>query len=321
MPLADIAFTDLYINSAGDQPFLKLSTEGPIAPIPPEMMEEVQKLLVMMTTKLGDKREFSLTWGGVTYRVAKIEALDGIWFTLRRGPSRVPRVDELGMHPMLMNELVQLGKKQGLLVVCGKTGAGKTWTAASVFKSWMEFHGDVGVTIEDPPELPLNGWNGKGRCFQIMVPEKEFGSALVASMRYTPRYIMLGEIRSPAAAREALRASINGHVVITTLHAGSVEEALHRIVDLACGEEGGNRSSIQTMLSEGIAGVLHQKLVDSGNNRRLDIRFMFPAFVSGDPMRALIRDGKVEQLGTCIEAQTVKMFNRGKMALLQQDVS
>src|SRR3546814_7354761 len=102
------------------------------------------------------------------------------------------------------------------------------------------FHyGDVAIAIEDPPELPLDGKHGRfGRCFQIAVENGDFGRALSSTMRYNPRYILLGEIRSPVEASQALRAAINGHIVLTTLHAGSITTALQSMLKLVAGPSG-----------------------------------------------------------------------------------
>ncbi|HAU29850.1 MAG TPA: hypothetical protein DCW68_07075 [Rhodospirillaceae bacterium] len=308
MPLADVSFTDLYLSPTGETPFMKEHTSGPLVPVLEEMREEAIHLARSLPGRGGERREFAVSWGGVTYRVARIEAVDGIWYTLRRGPRHVLSIYDIGLHPALVRELIELNRKSGLFIICGKTGEGKSWTAASILQSWLESFGDVAVTIEDPPELPLNGWKGSGRCFQMMVPENEFGAALVGAMRYTPRYILLGEIRSKAAAREALRASVNGHAVITTMHAGSIQEALHRLLDLGGGEEADGHKWVQGVLAEGLSGVLHQHLIADGDKRRLEARFLFCGPGAGDPARALIREGKIEQLGTLIEAQSARLL-------------
>lgn len=307
MSLIDIPFSDIYLSPSGDVPFLKERPGGPLMEIPPAVKEEVTNLARSLPARAGDRREFSLAYNGVTFRVARIEAIDGAWYTMRRGPTRVPHIDEIGLPEPLVRELVEVKRHSGMFVVCGRTGEGKSWTAGALLNAWLERHGDVAITIEDPPELPLNGWRGRGRCFQTTVPEREFSQALVAAMRYTPRFILIGEVRSPDAAREALRASVNGHVVVTTLHAGSIEEGFHRLLDLATGGEG-DRKQAQQLLAEGLAGMMHQRLHIDGTRHRVGIRFLFAGHGPGDPVRALIREGKIEQLGTTIEAQSARLL-------------
>jgi twitching motility protein PilT len=310
--LATLDFTDLYVSAGGDA-FVRVAPTAPLMVVPADLRTTVTLLSRALGSRVAarpERREFSVSYEGITYRVALLDAIDGLWYVLRRGPTRVPPLEGLGLHPRLLAELIELGRSQrhGLVVIAGKTGDGKTTTASALLNTWLEYYGEVAVTIEDPPEFPLHGTkrNCEGYCFQRDVQEKEFGDALVAAMRYTPRYILLGEIRSETAAREALRASVNGHIVVTTLHAGSVEEALHRLLDLAAAGEG--RRGAQAVLADGLSMVLHQRLFGEGGERRMECRFVIPGPGIGDPARAIVRNGRIEQLGTEIEAQMARLL-------------
>jgi twitching motility protein PilT len=305
--LTELDFTDLYVSAAG-YGYFRPGDSTTLSLVPSSMTLGLLDLIRSLTNRIAarpDRREFSLSYEGTTYRVALLDAIDGLWYVLRRGPSSVPAMGDLGIHPRLASELIGLGRSgnHGMVIVAGKTGDGKTTTACAVLAAWLEYFGGVAVTIEDPPEFPLHGPKrlGEGYCFQRDVPERNFGEALASTMRYAPRFILLGEIRSEAAAREALRACINGHIVVTTLHAGSIEESLHRLIELAADSDG--RATVQATLSAGLSGVVHQRLLGDGAFRRLEIKFLFPRQTLADPVRAIIRSGRFEQLGTEIDSQ------------------
>ncbi len=311
--LAGLEFADLYLNAAGFG-YVRSRSRATLSMVPQDLSPALLGLVRSLARRVAarpERREFSMSYEGATYRVALLDAIDGLWYVLRRGPAHVPVMRDLGLHPRVAAELVALGRpdNRGMIVVAGKTGEGKTTTACALLAAWLEYFGGVAVTIEDPPEFPLHGAkrSGEGYCFQRDVPEGSFGDALTATMRYAPRFILLGEIRSEAAAREALRACINGHLVVTTLHAGSIEEALQRLLDLAADGEG--RIAAQATLAAGLSAVVHQRLQGEGTNRRLEMTFLFPRQSLADPVRVIIRSGRIEQLGTEIETQLNRILN------------
>lgn len=313
--LSDLDFMDLYVSTSGIG-YFRSNMSMTLSPMPPSLNSALASLIRSLTHRVAarpDRREFSISYDGVTYRVALLDAIDGLWYVLRRGPAQVPEIRELGIHPRIAAELIELGRENnnGMVVIAGKTGDGKTTTACALLAAWLGHFGGVGVTIEDPPEFPLHGpkRSGEGYCFQRDVQEKAFGDAMAATMRYAPRFILLGEIRSEAAAREALRASINGHLVLTTVHAGRIEDALQRLLDLAADSDG--RVAAQATLAAGLSGIIHQRLLGDGTDRRLEMKFLFPRQALSDPIRTIIRSGRIEQLGTEIESQLNRVLNGG----------
>jgi twitching motility protein PilT len=311
--LTDLEFADLYVSASGCG-YYRSGLATALSMVPPSLHSRLGDLIRSLAHRVAvrpDRREFSISHDGANYRVALLDAIDGLWYVLRRGPAHVPAIRDLGVHPRIAAELIALGRtnNHGIVIIAGKTGDGKTTTACALLAAWLDYFGGVAVTIEDPPEFPLHGpkRSGEGYCFQRDVPEKDFGVALAATMRYAPRFIFLGEIRSEAAAREAMRACINGHVVLTTLHAGGVEETLQRLLDLAADSDG--RAVAQSTLAAGLSGVIHQRLRGEGAERRLEMKFLFPSPALADPVRAIIRSGRIEQLGTEIESQLNRLLN------------
>jgi twitching motility protein PilT len=245
------------------------------------------------------------------FRVSRIEDVESIWYTLRRAKWPIPRLAILGgVPPRVIQYLGHLGKpgKHGLILIAGKTGEGKTTTACSLLQEYLIHFGDVAVTIEDPIELPLNGAHGRfGHCFQTAVKNGDFAGALKRTMRHVPRYILLGEVRGSAEASEAIGAANNGHLVITTIHAGNVVEAMNKLLKFVAADE--SLELARTILADGLVAIIHQQLIriPGKKGRQLKLEYLFPGDDKG--IRTLIRQGKTEQLGTAISAQASRVFN------------
>lgn len=305
LKLRDFDFTDLYISQTGK--CIARGTHnvsGPLVEIPEGVISDLGDLFIslMAQGQKDNRREFYYDYDHVRYRVSRIRSIDGEWFTLRKSKTDIPRLKDLNYPNPIVKHLGHLGSRSGLLLFSGATGQGKTTTACALLREYLHSFGDVAITIEDPPELMLNGKHGKfGRCFQLSLEEGEtFGSALISALRYTPRYILLGELRKPDDASQALRAAISGHLVISTIHAGSVEETIQTMIKLtASGEEGSEFA--KTMLSNGLAGVIHQKM--KRINGRVAFRTETLFFGDDKGLRSSIREGNVSQLGTAISQQ------------------
>lgn len=299
MRLRDVAFTDLYV-SVDCEAFLRgVPGMDGVVPPPPQLAADLVGMHAVLTTTGGQRQDFAIRYDGVLYRCSRIPSQGGRWFALRRGMNRVPTLTELGYSAALAQPMVTMGKSHGLLLIGGATGHGKSTTAAALLGEWLKIYGDVAVTVEDPPEAPLDGPHGEnGWCFQVDVEHGDFAQPMVQAMRWRPRYVMLGEVRSAEAASQALRAGINGHLVVTTIHAGSVEESLLALLRLAEAKDG---ELARTVLADGLCGVIHQTLV--GEPKRPVINSLFASRGEACPVRAKIRDGKITMLNTEIRLQ------------------
>lgn len=167
--------------------------------------------------------------------------------------SRIPlSLGELGFDKnqcILLKELIK--KEQGLVLICGATGSGKSTTAASLLRELVKIHGQKKkiITIEDPPEYVLGGMT------QIHVDEEKgmsFCEALRFIFRQDPDVIFVGEIRDGQTARTVLQASLTGHLVFATVHTGGIRETAVRMKEL-----GVDFSEFASVLQ----AVIYQKLV------------------------------------------------------------
>lgn len=307
--LKDLVFVDLYLSiDTNEARFRKDRTSivNTLNSVPPEYGDDLDALRHTLASSV--QQDFSIDHDGVRYRIARLVDVFGTWFVLSRGVTQIPKLETLGHDSGVVTQLQGLGRSSGLILIAGATGAGKTTTSGALLQDYLTRFGDVAVTIEDPPELPLSGEyaDGKGRCFQMNMEEDDWELALKAALRYRPRYIFVGEMRVPGAAFQVLRAAVSGHLVIATMHAGSVEQAVEGLVSLAA-ERAGGMANI--LVGDGLAAVLHQKLI-----LQMQSTALFAGNSMGDPVRSLIRDSKFGALTTFVEQQQAKREEERRQA-------
>jgi twitching motility protein PilT len=309
--LADLDYSDLMLWPDG-RGFLRhvVGYEGPVVPVPAEYLPDVERLQVFIKSQTRE-REFFLTYDQVPYRVARIDTVNGAGYFLRRPKFPVPALDTLGLAPAMVEALRALGRHSGMVLMAGATGSGKTTTIYSLLTELVTQRGDIAVAVEDPPEIPAQGQYGehsKGLWYQIDAASVGgFEVAMIAAMRYNPRFILLGEIRSPKVANEAIRAAVNGHLVLATIHGSSLPGAIMALQQIAAAATG-SIDLARSILADGLTAVIHQSLEkdpDHPGKRVLKADMLCLGNEHG--LRTKIRSGKLEQLSTDIEAQRMRI--------------
>ncbi len=270
---------------------------------------------------LGARVSYDNRW----YRVQKMPASDGVWYNFRwvRPPPLFS--DILGISPTLKKTLRYLASngrgslenspvRNGLLLVSGVTGVGKTTFMASFTEDCLTAVGGVGVTLDRPVEVPLRcvyGRNNGGRLFQHDVAA--FSSLSIASqaaMRMHPWLISIGEIRSREEAIMAIEASINGHFVIAGIHSGSCVDALNKLAYLT-----GDPKSAFFNMATGMTGVTNQKMLRGVMHKQIEMKSLF--FDNALGPRDMLRQGKTHLLSTPIEQQSEAM-KRGEIPVYKK---
>lgn len=315
MSLKDLTFSDLYLGTNGAWVSGVPGTSDPVAP-PEDDMPEVIKLRAECDTYRAtnpDREDFPIRYADVSYRASVMKTIDEVVFVLRRLSDKIASISDLGIPPVFV-EMLMRPKLVGLVVISGTFGQGKTTTASALLASRIGKFGGVAITVEEPPEMPLHGRHGEGVCYQTWVERGGFGHACRQAARWAPSIMFLGEIRDAETALEALRASINGKLVICTAHADNPAMAIERIFALACAE-GASADDVLGMLASGLTAVVHQKLESTGLRRQLTLDPLFMTTEDAQGARNIIRQRKFDQLKSLVQLQKNRMIISGGKAI------
>lgn len=189
--------------------------------------------------------------------------VDGAWYRLRRMPKDPPTIETLPSPlPDAAVRSIMSGAltRGGLIYVCGAPGSGKTTTASAAVVSRLTRYGGIAYTIEDPPEMPLNGWHGNGYCSQTWISgdtaedwAESFRCALRSQPVATPLILYIGEVRDHECAKGIVRAASNGYLTIATGFSSDIISGLDSLVRLGGGDMGVGLANVLRL-------VVHQKL-------------------------------------------------------------
>lgn len=266
--------------------------------------------------------EFVVRMNDRSFRGHKIMTITGPVYALRRLPAYIPTLDKLGMDAAVRQILLHKDlSRGGLVMVCGETGQGKSTTCASTVKERMTNLGSFCLTVEDPPEMPLHGPHGKGRCLQTEVQSGKWGDAMRGAMRCYPTVsgsmLYVGETRDPETAAEVLRIATNGHLVLTTVHADGLDSAIRRYMSLASAAM--VESEVRNIMASSFRLALHQQLSTDANpnggvKKRLKVGFLFSPN-NRSPVAQKMRTG--ENLNNEIRMQEMTLKNKGAAGIME----
>jgi twitching motility protein PilT len=207
--------------------------------------------------------------------------------------TQIPSIEALGL-PEVCKSLAL--KPNGLIVVTGPTGCGKSTTLAAMMNYLNEKERRKVVTIEDPIEFVHQDKKCIFSQRELGIDTKSFASALKHALRQDPDVILVGEMRDLETIGAALTAAETGHLVLTTLHTPSASQAIDRLIDVFPPHQ---QQQVRTQLSTTLQGVLYQSLVprSDGSGRIAAVEVM----LSTAAIRNLIREGKTYQLLNIIQ--------------------
>ena len=173
----------------------------------------------------------SIDGSSVDARVSTLPGLHGekVVVRLLSRAEAVPEIGTLGFDPTQHEEVIgALGAPQGLVIITGPTGSGKTNTLYSAINHILSPQLNI-ITLEDPVEIQVSG------ITQVQINAKAgltFARGLRSVLRQDPDVVLVGEVRDQETAKLALEASMTGHLVLTTLHTNNAPAALSRLVDM-----------------------------------------------------------------------------------------
>jgi len=211
---------------------------------------------------------------------------------LRQIPHTVLPLEKLGL-PRAVSEVIK--KPNGLVLVTGPTGSGKSTTLASIVNELNEVHRGHILTIEDPIEFLHDHKNCIVNQREVGSDTADFATALKYALRQDPDFVLVGEIRDRETMEIALRIAETGHLTMATLHTNTAVQTIHRILDFFPAAQ---QDAVRTQISFTLQCIVTQKLL-----RRVDGgRVLCPeVLLPNHAIRALIRDDKTHQLYSAMQ--------------------
>lgn len=234
--------------------------------------------------------------------------------------TRIPAPEDLTLPPPIVR---LASKQQGLVLITGPTGSGKSTTLASLLNLINRTSAKHIITIEDPIEFVHENIHSIVEQRELHSDTKSFATALKYALRQDPDVIMVGEMRDIETIAAALTAAETGHLVFATIHTNSAPQTIDRIVDSFPPDQ---QNQIRLQLAGVLLGVLSQRLLP-----RLDGAGRAAAFevmLGTPPIQALVREGRTHQLqsvletswkdGMCtLEKSLENLYNAGLVSLEQ----
>ena len=266
-------------------------------PIPPkDTLAAAQSLLSPEEwSQFIERRSFDLsrTLQGVRCRINLLQTARGVGLAIRILASTHTTLESLNLHPDF-RRLVQ--PTQGLLIVTGTTGSGKSSTVAALVEELNQSEPRHILTIESPIEFLHRPRRAYVRQREVGRDTPSFAQALLDALREDPDVMVVGEMREPETMHLTLNAAETGHLVITTLHSSSTPEALQRFVSAFPPEI---QSAVRAQLADCLVGVLAQRL-----RYRADLKLRIPECELLLPTHAVkshIRGGEFHKIVSALE--------------------
>ena len=292
---ADQRASDLHFHT-GDVPMIRHDGELVALPFRSLSPDEARRFLFeIMTPPQREQLErdleldFAYEIEGVgRFRVNVYHQSRGIGAVFRLVPSRVPTLADLGL-PRAVRQLA--GLENGLVLVSGPTGSGKSTTLAAIVNEINQTRARHIITIEDP----IEHIHAPNQCVitqrEVGQHTESFASALRAALREAPDVVVVGELRDLQTVMLALSAAETGVLVFGTLHTGSSAKSIDRVLDI-CPEE--VEAQVRSTLSVLLRGVVAQQLVkrSGGDGMIAAVEVLLPSFA----LSHMIREGKTHQI-------------------------
>lgn len=285
--------SDLHL-AAGEKPMLRI--QGVLEPIDEKELgaKELEDALKEILNP-EQKKQFEAEWeldmsyeaSGARFRVNLHRQEGKVGLAARLIPKEIPTPDELSFEPILHDFTNLL---DGLVLVVGPTGNGKSTTLASMVEEINKTRKAHIVTIEDPIEFVFEPKQSIIEQREVGIDTKSFPAALKHVLRQDPNVILVGEMRDPETIATVLTAAETGHLVFSTLHTASAAEAVERIVDVF---EGAKQKQILIQLSSVLRSIVAQQLLPTIDGKRIAAREIL---INTPAVSNLIRENNISQI-------------------------
>jgi len=284
----------------GSHPLLRI--DGRLLPVTSEpllSLEKVSQLLseiaskeVMEKVKNKVEVDFSFQFENSRFRTNVYLQKDLPAASLRIIPSEIKTYTELGLPPIVEFFTSQ---SQGLVIITGPTGHGKSTTLASMVQKINIERREHIITIEDPIEYLFKNEKSLVSQREIGNDTQSFPAALRSALREDPNVILVGEMRDLETIESALTIAETGHLVLTTLHTNSAAQTIDRIVEVFPAYQ---QQQIRSQLASVLLGVMSQRLIPKISGGRV---VASEVMVTNPAIRTLIRSNKIYQIPNVIQ--------------------
>jgi twitching motility protein PilT len=292
--------SDLHM-AAGSAPYMRINGEMVKLNYRSVSAETTQSLIFEILNET-QREHFEENWdidlsyalqGVGRFRANIFMQRNGIGASFRLIPEGIKTIKELDLPEQLV-DLIDVS--EGLILLTGPTGAGKTTTLASLIHSINVEQQKHIITIEDPIEFV----HENHRCLinqrEVAGHTKSFSGALRAALREDPDIILVGEMRDLETISLAITAAETGHLVFATLHTNSAVKTVDRIIDVFPENQ---QAQIRVMLAESLRGVAAQALLTRADRSgRVPV---FEILVNVPAVANLIREGKTHQISSMMQ--------------------
>jgi twitching motility protein PilT len=293
---------DDVLLGAGRPPYQK--RHGDVSPIAKASLSaaEIDGMLLPMLKPaqreaLGQRRDVDLSYEvpgfDMRFRVNVFREAPGLAAVFRKIEQKIPPLETLGL-PSVIASFADF--PNGLVLVGGPTGSGKSTTLAALIDHINSHHGKHIVTIEDPIEVMHRSKEAMVNQREVGTHARSFADALRATVRQDPDVLLVGELRDQETIEIAVNAAETGHLVFATVHANSAAAAVDRLVHALPAKR---QALVRSMLAESLRAVLCQQLLhrkDDPKRRALACEVM----ISNDAIANLIRSDKSFQINGVI---------------------
>jgi twitching motility protein PilT len=247
------------------------------------------------------------------FRINVFKENDGICAAIRALSTDIPAVERAGFPNDIWKDIIN--RKNGLVLVTGVTGAGKSTTIASLINRIAEERACRIITIEDPIEYIFEQKHSLVSQREIGRDVRSFTDGLRSMLREDPDIIFVGEMRDAETIAMTLMAAETGHLVFSTLHTRDTAGTIMRILDYF---PPGRQNEVRNQLSLGLAYIISQKLIPrkDGKGRIAAMEILNNNYATAN----LIRTGKVEQIYSQLQTKTTNRYDE-KMITMERHLA
>lgn len=299
--LLETGGSDIVISAGSGQRMRrdgKLTLMDPKAPVmtPRDTERIVREVLnPHQWEELGRRRhiDFAFTWReNARIRGNAYFQRGSLAVAFRLLPLAIPTFEQLGL-PEVVHKL--LARRQGLILVTGPTGSGKSTSQAAMIDHLNQNRPFHIITIEDPIEYVHKHHMSIVDQREVGTDTPTFAEGLRAAFREDPDVVLIGEMRDLDTISAALTVAETGHLVLATLHTNDAPQAVDRIVDSFSGAQ---QQQIRVQLAACLAGVIYQQLLPAQGGGRVAA---FEILMANVAVRSMIKERKTDQLRSVLQ--------------------